>query len=250
MRILAHALSGRPIARFPGIADGDRAREVQEFCADLRDFYQGDGSGIDDRASVERIPYTFDFTRLPILGEIAITYACNNACRFCYAGCGSKGCGPGAAPGAAAPPMKLAEAKQVIDVFVRDAQIPFFSFTGGEPTLHPDLPAIIRHADDLGLIVGMNTNGRLLSHAPTMAALAEAGLNHVQITLESDQPEVHNAMTGADSFLLKVIVTNVSHLESLLDLLSKYGQPVTSIVLSVPIDYRPIQKWHDGEESL
>jgi Lrp/AsnC family leucine-responsive transcriptional regulator len=58
-----------------------------------------------------------------------------------------------------------------------------------------------------------------------------------------------NRVTGADSFLLKVIVTNVSHLESLLDLLSKFGQPVTSIVLSVPIDYRPIQKWYDGEEN-
>ena len=57
-------------------------------------------------------------------------------------------------------------------------------------------------------------------------------------------------VTGADSFLLTVIVTNVSHLESLLDLLSKFGQPVTSIVLSVPVDYRPIQKWHDGEEAL
>ena len=75
--------------------------------------------------------------------------------------------------------------------------IPHIILTGGEPTLHPDLPAIIRHADGLGLIVGMNTNGRLLSHAPTMAALAEAGLNHVQITLETFRADVHDAMVGA-----------------------------------------------------
>ncbi len=164
LRILGHLLAGRPIARFPGIADGERAREVQEFCADLRDFYQGDASGIDDRASVERIPYTFDFTRLPILGEIAVTYACNNACRFCYAGCGTAGVRRRARVGAA-PPMSLAAAKRVIDVFERDAQIPFFSFTGGEPLLHPDLEAMIRHARRRGLEVNLVTNGTLADPA-------------------------------------------------------------------------------------
>ena len=84
--------------RLPGIADGGPRPQVHEFCSDLRDFYQGDSSGL-DRASFERVPYTFDFTRLPILGEIAVTYACNNACRFCYAGLrhGGTGMRPGAA---------------------------------------------------------------------------------------------------------------------------------------------------------
>jgi radical SAM protein with 4Fe4S-binding SPASM domain len=62
--------------------------------------------------------------------------------------------------------------------------------------LHPDLTALIRHADDLGQIVGMNTNGRLLAQPGLTKALAEAGLNHVQITLESCEASVHNAMVG------------------------------------------------------
>jgi radical SAM protein with 4Fe4S-binding SPASM domain len=203
LRILAHALAGKPIARFPGIADGERARDVQDFCADLRDFYQGDSSGIDDRASVERIPYSFDFTRLPILGEIAVTYACNNACRFCYAGCGARGCGPGAAPEAAAaeapadaPPMSLAEAKQVIDIFVRDAQIPFFSFTGGEPLLHPDLEAMIRYARRRGLEVNLVTNGTLADPARARS-LARAGLRTTQVSVEAPDADLHDYLTAS-----------------------------------------------------
>ena len=39
--------------------------------------------------------YKGSFTRFPVLSEIAITYRCNLACSFCYAGCGT----PDAAPG-------------------------------------------------------------------------------------------------------------------------------------------------------
>jgi radical SAM protein with 4Fe4S-binding SPASM domain len=72
--------------------------------------------------------------------------------------------------------------------------------TGGEATLHPDLPEIIRYADQQGMIVGLNTNGRHIAHQPYMETLAEAGLNHIQITLGSSYAEIHDAMMGAKSF--------------------------------------------------
>jgi radical SAM protein with 4Fe4S-binding SPASM domain len=195
-RILGHLLSGRPIAKLPGLADGERARQVQEFCADFRDFYQGDASALDERASVELLPYTFDFTRLPILGEIAVTYACNNACRFCYAGCGTaaRGCGPGdGLPGT--PDMTLAEAKRVIDVFERDAQIPFFSFTGGEPLLRRDLEALIRHARRRGLEVNLVTNGALADPGRARS-LARAGLRTAQVSVEAPEAGAHDRLTA------------------------------------------------------
>jgi hypothetical protein len=40
------------------------------------------------RRGFGRVGYDFDFTRLPILGEAALTYRCNERCRFCYAACG------------------------------------------------------------------------------------------------------------------------------------------------------------------
>jgi len=122
----------------------------------------------------------------PYKADVALTYGCNNACHHCY----------NEPDRFTMPSLSLDDWFRVLDKLA-GIGIPHMILTGGEPTLHPDLPAIIRHADGLGLIVGMNTNGRLLSHAPTMAALAEAGLNHVQITLETCQAGVHDAMVGA-----------------------------------------------------
>jgi radical SAM protein with 4Fe4S-binding SPASM domain len=43
----------------------------------------------------------------------------------------------------------------------------------------------------------MNTNGRRLAEQGLAASLAVAGLNHVQVTLESCQPAVHDRMVGS-----------------------------------------------------
>jgi radical SAM protein with 4Fe4S-binding SPASM domain len=78
--------------------------------------------------------------------------------------------------------------------------VPHVIFTGGEPTLHPGLCELVREAENLGLITGLNTNGRRLAEYAFTDSLVHAGLSHVQITLESCRSEVHNAMTAADSF--------------------------------------------------
>jgi radical SAM protein with 4Fe4S-binding SPASM domain len=77
------------------------------------------------------------------------------------------------------------------------AGIPHIVFTGGEPTLRPDLPELIAHAERNGQITGLNTNGRKLSDPAFVQALAGAGLDHVQITLESHDPAVHDDMVAA-----------------------------------------------------
>ena len=122
----------------------------------------------------------------PFKADVALTYNCNNACPHCYN----------------EPERFSMVALSTTDWFrvldkLADIGIPHIIFTGGEPTLRPDLPDLIRYADRLGLIVGMNTNGRRLG---TMPLLAEAGLNHIQITLNSCYADVHNAMVAADAF--------------------------------------------------
>jgi len=46
--------------------------------------------------------------------------------------------------------------------------------------------------------------------------------------------------TGADSFIMKVAVSSVEHLESLIDRLTPYGTTSTSIVLSSPVPRRDL----------
>ena len=65
--------------------------------------------------------------------------------------------------------------------------IPHIIFTGGEPTLREDLPELIAHAEHNGQITGLNTNARRLSDARYVEKLVEAGLDHVQITLEVER---------------------------------------------------------------
>lgn len=125
----------------------------------------------------------------PYKADLALTYACNNACGHCYN-----------------PPdrrrLPLLSVRQWRRVLrrLRTVGIPQVIFTGGEPTLYAGLAPLVRYASRLGLVTGLNTNGRCLADRPLAADLARAGLDHVQITLESSRPEVHNAMTGADSF--------------------------------------------------
>ncbi|MGH2522768.1 MAG: radical SAM protein, partial [Anaerolineales bacterium] len=125
----------------------------------------------------------------PFKADLALTYGCNNECPHCY----------NEPDRLDMPSLPKEEWFRVIEVLA-GVGVPHLICTGGEATLHPDLPAIIHHADGRGHIVGLNTNGRRIAHKPYMRELAQAGLNHVQITLGSCLAEVHDAMMGAVSF--------------------------------------------------
>jgi Lrp/AsnC family leucine-responsive transcriptional regulator len=60
-------------------------------------------------------------------------------------------------------------------------------------------------------------------------------LHYVQ-TLEEVR-ECHH-LTGGDDFLLKATTTNLVDLEALIEALLPYGNPVTSLVLSSPVERR------------
>ncbi len=60
-------------------------------------------------------------------------------------------------------------------------------------------------------------------------------IDYVQ-TLEEVR-ECHH-LTGGDDFLLKVTTTSMADLEALIEALLPYGTPVTSLVLSTPVERR------------
>lgn len=99
--------------------------------------------------------------------------------------------------------MLTGEWKKVLDK-IFDAGIPHVCFTGGEATLRDDLSELIAYAEDLGLVTGLLTNGCRLSDAGYVKRLVDAGLDHVQITLESHVPQVHNQMVGGEGFAATV----------------------------------------------
>jgi radical SAM protein with 4Fe4S-binding SPASM domain len=121
----------------------------------------------------------------PYRMDLALTYRCNNDCPHCYV-----------ARPKDYPEMDTADWKAVIDR-VWEIGIPHVCFTGGEATLHPDLIKLVAHAQNTGLVTGLLTNGRRLTDAGYVQALMGAGLDHVQITLESHDETVHDRMVAA-----------------------------------------------------
>src|SRR5258707_2514784 len=55
--------------------------------------------------------------------------------------------------------------------------------------------------------------------------------------------------TGADSFIMKVHVRSVEHLESLIDRLTPFGTTSTSIVLSSPVEKRAINRNEEAQHA-
>ncbi len=99
LELLDQVLRGRKIvdvATDLGAAGSpERIYQVHTFFCDVRDLLGqrlGDGRG---RPTTRISPYTGSFTRYPVLSEIAVTYRCNLACSFCYAGCGTADASPG-----------------------------------------------------------------------------------------------------------------------------------------------------------
>lgn len=118
----------------------------------------------------------------PYRMDLAITYRCNNDCAHCY----------NARPRAYRELPTLSW-KAIIEK-IWEQKIPHVVFTGGEPTLRADLPTLIAFAQNRGLVTGLNTNGRKLADPGFVEELVQSGLDHVQITLESNRADIHDQM--------------------------------------------------------
>ena len=69
------------------------------------------------------------------------------------------------------------------------------AFAGGEPTIDPDLLPVLRRCQHHGIHTSIATNGTLMTPRLT-ARLAEAGVKYVEISLDSVDPERHDAFRG------------------------------------------------------
>ncbi len=165
----------------------DREQAQRDYTAFLADFEEILHPGSCITCTLEDLEFDAPFSARPTAPyrmDLALTYRCNNDCAHCYNGRPRD-----------YPELTTAQWKTVLDK-LWDLGIPHIVFTGGEPTLYPDLPELIAHAEGNGQITGLNTNARRLSDPGFVDALVSAGLDHVQITLESHDPEIHNAIVG------------------------------------------------------
>lgn len=116
-----------------------------------------------------------------------LTRLCNEACRHCYLDAGPRADRAGE--------LSTSECLETIAQLAELAPGALLIFTGGEPLLRRDLPDLARAARAAGLTVVVGTNGLLLT-PPRLGALRDAGVQGVALSLDSLDPEAHDAFRG------------------------------------------------------
>lgn len=72
--------------------------------------------------------------------------------------------------------------------------IPHVIFTGGEPTLRPNLVELIQTAENLGLVTGLSTDGLKLAEDDYLDQILNSGLDHLLITFNPNQHQSWDAV--------------------------------------------------------
>jgi radical SAM protein with 4Fe4S-binding SPASM domain len=116
-----------------------------------------------------------------------ITLRCPLKCAHCYVDAGVE-----EAKGV----LSTQEAFAVIDQ-IRATGKPVVVLSGGEPLLREDICAIAQYGTEQGLRMVMGTSGFLIDRG-TAVKLREAGIRAVAISLDSDDPAVHDSFRGLD----------------------------------------------------
>ena len=111
----------------------------------------------------------------PILAQIVPIRCCNLDCSYCNE------------YDKTSAPVPLQTMLRRIDRLA-DLGTSIITLSGGEPTLHPDLDAIIRRIRDRGAIATLITNGLLLT-PDRVRALNRAGLDYLQISIDNVAPD-------------------------------------------------------------
>ena len=112
-------------------------------------------------------------------------------------------------------------------------------------------PAVVervKRMEDAGIIVGYHADvdpmkvGMPITAFIRMSVVGDVFNKITAVVKNSPEVVECHRGTGADSFIMKVHVRSVEHLEGLIDRLTPFGTTSTSIVLSSPVEKREIRK--------
>ena len=180
---------------FPTLYAAARAAELpveppgEHASAAIRGQLGGIDRGQRTQLTVVQAPET------PLGGDepnLRVNWACNQRCRFCWVDFDWT------------PPTREQVLEQVATLRARGALS--LNLTGGEPTLVPWLPDVVREARRLGMVrVELQTNAVHLATGDLLSRLVDAGLTRVLASLHSQDAAVNDAITQADGYWARTI---------------------------------------------
>lgn len=171
---------------------------------------------------------------------IEITDDCNFKCPVCYADAGI------------GPSKDFLSLESVLEkaAYVKHSGGKIVTLTGGEPTLHSDLPAMVKRISGMGLKVEIATNGLTIAEDFNYAImLKESGLQRAWLQLDTLDEDTHRKIRGnnfigqkkkaarhiiSSGVRLGIIVTvtslNINDIDSILEYCLSLGPKLDFIV--------------------
>ncbi len=156
---------------------------------------------------------------------------CNLKCRHCYINPEQHGENT----------LPLSTISAWLEAFSQGSNLKNLIFLGGEPTLHPDLPAVVKHARNLGFgSITIDTNGYLFGDI--LAKVDPAEVDYFSFSLDGAARNTNDRIRGggsydtcldgirkansrgfATSLIYTVSSTNIDELEMMTPLLNDLG---------------------------
>ncbi len=136
--------------------------------------------------------------------DIKVGFECNNHCDFCAQGNKRDG-------------IKRKSLKEIIKLLKAAGKQDILGvvFTGGEPTLHPNLIDAVKAAKKMGFSsIQIQTNGRKFAYYDYCLKLKRAGVTEMGPSLHGSKAEIHEKLTCAEGSFKEVIkgITNCKKL--------------------------------------
>ena len=125
------------------------------------------------------------------LAYLQVSRVCNQKCVFCSNPVNGR-------------VISWKEATGLVDSFAKEKAAGVI-LTGGEPTLFERLPELVAYARKKGLPPRLITNGQRVCRPEYLKALADAGLDHMHVSVHSAKPEVQAELTGNPSSLSNIL---------------------------------------------
>lgn len=125
------------------------------------------------------------------LAYLQVARVCNQKCLFCSNPANGR-------------VITWKEAVALVDSFAAQKAAGVI-LTGGEPTLFERLPELVAYARKKGLPPRLITNGQRAAKPEYLKALADAGLDHLHVSVHSAKPEVQAELTGNPASLPNIL---------------------------------------------
>lgn len=94
-------------------------------------------------------------------------------------------------------------------------------FSGGEPLVRKDLVELVNYSHELGYYTNLITSGYNMDEAKIIE-LKEAGLDHIQVSIQASSQELNDFIAGTESF---------EHKKHVAKLIKKHGYPMVLCVV-------------------